>query len=154
MAAPKLDIFRTLAAANAGNYDYYASLTPEEQKAFATPVIMRWLSGTDDPSLVMSTDMCLNKFIFKLHKHPELIWKLMVASRMEPTNTRYQWMKQQSATTTGKGLVIQVISEYLKYNSLQAQDAMNLLSSDQILLMAEELGWQKEEITKLKKELK
>jgi hypothetical protein len=47
-----------------------------------------------------------------------------------------------------------VVMQYYDYGVREAKSVMHLLSADDIIGMAEELGFQKEELAKLKKELK
>ena len=67
---------------------------------------------------------------------------------------RYNWNKTVSGKTTNFPTSVRVVRDQYGYNTRQALEAMPLLSNDDIVEYAEDLGLQKDEITKLKKELK
>lgn len=153
MAAPKLDVFATLAAADAKKVDYYTNLSVEEQKGYAPSVVTRWMSGVPNPQQVMMINEFLNPYAFSLYKHPELLWKLSTIVTAGHKQ-RYTWIKPPSKGTVGKSNAIKLVMEYFNYSSSKATDALPLLNRDQILSMAEDLGWPSEDIAKLRRELK
>ena len=67
---------------------------------------------------------------------------------------RYYWNKAASNKTTKVPTVVSVIREQFGYSTAQALEALPLLSNEDILEYAEDLGKQKDTISKLKKELK
>jgi len=82
MADKRLDIFKTLEAIDRKNKSYYKNLTEEEQKGFAPPVVMRWLSTVSDGSglseyYTLMTNEIVNIGFWDLSKHPELQYLLM-----------------------------------------------------------------------------
>lgn len=84
--AGKLDIKRELSAVDLKNYDFYDSLTPEEQKEFSPYVLMRFtasVQGDQDIQewfLEMTNEM-VNKNHWDLSKnHKALLWKLYAAT--------------------------------------------------------------------------
>jgi len=153
MAERKLDIFRVLNAANTRKQDFYSSLTDEEKKGFAPSVIMRWMSGTSSPLQVYLINETVNPYAFSLYKHPDLLWKLMTVANIGK-NQRYAWNKLPSRKETGKSNAIRLLCEYFGYNVNHAADALELLSRDRVLEIASEMGWQPEDIAKIKRELK
>jgi hypothetical protein len=81
MATAKLDIKRELNAVDQKNYDFYDSLTEEEQKAFSPFTLMRYTSNVDDrvvqDEFVERTNEFVNKnFSIISKKHKTLMWKL------------------------------------------------------------------------------
>ena len=67
---------------------------------------------------------------------------------------RYFWNKAQSKKSSKTPTVVGVVREYFKYNTIQAIEALPLLDDEDILEYAEQLGRQKEDVAKIKKELK
>jgi hypothetical protein len=149
----KLDVFQVLGQADKKNSFFCADLTEEEQKSFVPFVTMRWLSGTYSAYQIVFINELVNPFVFSLGTHKDLLYKLMTLCTTGKTQ-RYKWNKTISKKVSSKPHTISVIKEYLGYNTLNAIDAAKLLSEDDILDMAEKLGRQKDEMSKLKAELK
>jgi len=147
----KLDIFKVLGDLSQGDHMTYRKLTDDEKKGFSSLVIMRWMSGTKDPSQIMALNAFANKAIFPLAKHPELL-AMLLASCSTKTQRRYQWIGIKSGKK--KNLSRQVVQDYFDYSSLEMRKITVLPDAEEIIEMAEALGWQKDEMTKLKKELK
>lgn len=147
----KLDIFKLLAAIDKGDYHYYDKLSDEEKKDFSPLVVMRWMSGTDDPRQTIFLNELANPIVYSLNKHPGLMYKLLVCSSSKVQH-RYKWVGNKKGSTKPKSL--EVIKKYYGYSTRAAEDVRSLLSAAAIIEMAEELAYQKDEITKLKAELK
>lgn len=152
-AERKLDIFKVLNAANARKHEFYAQLTDEEKKGFAPSVVARWMTGTSDARQVFFINEFLNPYLFSLYKHPQLLWQLMTVCN-SGKNQRYVWNKLPSKKEVGKSNAIRLICEYFKYSVSDAADALQILTKDQVLDIAAHMGWQPDDITKLKRELK
>jgi hypothetical protein len=149
----KLDIFRLLGQINdPKSGDIYETLTDDEKKGFAPLVVMRWLSGTKDERQVMALNHFLNPFVFTLAKHPHLLMKLMQTCSSK-TGGRNFWLGIKTGSKRNP-LTQEVIKSYFSYSSRELNKLTVLPKEDEIVLMAEELGWQKDEISKLKKEFK
>lgn len=149
----KLDIFKTLGQISVKNTSFYTDLSEEERKGFLPVVVTRWLSGTSSAKQIYFINELVNPFVFSLHKHPQLLYYLMTLCGPGKTQ-RYFWNKTASNKATTMPNAVSVVREQFGYNSRQALEAMPLLSNDDILEYAEDLGRQKDIITKLKKELK
>lgn len=149
----KLDMFAALAAIDTKQTTFYDQLSDEEKKGYVPSVTARWMSGVNDPQQVMIINEFLNPYLFSLYKHPELLWQLSTVCS-SGRKRRYQWMKAPSNALTGKTHSVRLIMEYFRYTSEQANEALPLLAKEDILAMAADLGWQADEIAKLKRELK
>jgi len=149
----KLDIFEVLNNINVKKRNYYQSLTEEEQKSLSPYVIMRWLSGTNDARQVYFLNEIVNPYVFALPNHKELLLKLMMICT-SGRKVRYTWIKQAKKKTSGQTKLITLVQEYFGYSQRESADALSLLSNEDLLSYAEQLGYQKPEITALKKELK
>jgi hypothetical protein len=148
----KLDIFDLLGKLNnPKSGDIYSKLSDEEKKGFAPLVVMRWMSGTSDEQQIMLINEFANPSIFALGKHPHLLMQLLQASSSK-TNKRYQWLGIKSKKKNVEAL--RAVQEYYCMSIRETKGLNPFPSQDEVLRMAESLGWQKEEITKLQKEYK
>lgn len=151
MIERKLDIFRVLSEIDKKNVEFYSTLPQEEQKGFLPIIVVRWLSGTFSKLQVILINELVNPFVFSLYKHPELIYKLMTVCT-NGKQQRYAWNKTLSKKSTHP-TATKIIQEYFHYNSRDANDAINILNPEDIISMAEEMGWQDDDINKMRKEL-
>jgi hypothetical protein len=147
----KLDIFQLLGSIdNPRSGDVYDNLSDDEKKGFAPLVVMRWMTGTSDERQVMLLNEFVNPYVFPLGKHPQLLMQsLQVASSKK--SKRYGWLGVKGGKKST--LANAVIAEYFDYSTREVALLNPRPSSQEILQMAEELGWQKDEGAKLKKEL-
>jgi hypothetical protein len=149
----KLDIFQTLNHISKKDRNFFRDLTDEEKKAFQPLIVMRWLTGTNDARQVYFINELVNPFVFSMYNHKELIYYLMTTCT-SGKNQRYNWTKSSSKKSSSTPLSVSVIKDYFNYSTMHAIEALPMLSNDDILEYAEQLGRQKEDITKIKKELK
>ncbi len=149
----KLDIFTVLEQISTKNLNYYDALSEEEQKAFMPLVVMRWLSGTRNARQVYFLNELVNPSVFSLHKHKKFLYYLMTLCTTG-SGQRYFWNKTLSKRSSAAPTVNATIREFFGYNSREAADALPLLSNDDVLSYAEQLGKQPDDIRKIKKELK
>lgn len=151
MAEHKVDIFKILDSLSLGDKNIWESFSEEEQKSIAPLILMRWLSGTSSQRQIVYLNELANHLIFTLSKHPNLLMKVLSCCT-DKRPSRYQWIGQKK-TNSAKKLSIKVLQEYYNYSAREANKFLHLLNKDDMIQMAESLGWEKEEITKLKKEL-
>jgi hypothetical protein len=149
----KLDIFGVLGKISKKNSAFYDKLTDDEQKALAPLVVMRWLSGIRDERQVFFLNELVNPLVFPLTKHKKLLVQLMTICTSGYSG-RYVWNKTKPKTTSKAPKCVSVIKQYFGYNTRHANDALPLLSDEDILLYAEELGRQPDDIRAIKRELK
>lgn len=149
----KLDIFRVLGAADSRNPAFYRNLTDEERKELQPFLVMRWMSGTSSASQVYMINELVNPYAFSLTQHKELLWKLLTVAN-DGRRARYIWNKLPSRPESGKSTAVKVVKAYFKYNTTDAIAALNLLSKEDVTAMAEEMGWQSDDVSKVKREIK
>lgn len=145
-----LDIFELLNKLNDESCaDVYATLTAEERGGFAPLVTMKWMSGTSDVLELLSLNEFANPIIFSLGKHPHLLMRVLQACAAKKRK-RYAWTA--SKPSVKNALAEKVVQEALNMSSKEVKK-IKLPPANEILSMAESIGWQGDEITKLKKEL-
>ena len=152
MAAHKLDIFDLLAKLNSSKpTDIYSQLTDDEKKGFAPLIAMRWMSGTSDERQIMVLNEFANPAIFNLGRHPHLLMLLLHACSSK-TNKRYSWIGIKNKKKNVEAM--KVVSGYYEMSSREVRLLNPFPSENEVMQMAEELGLEKEEMAKLKKEYK
>jgi len=149
----KLDIFQVLNKLSTKDRAYYKSLSEDEQKALAPLVVMRWLSGTRDARQILFLNELVNPFVFSMANHKELLVNLMTVSS-SGRSQKYFWNKAKSKKSSGASNTVNVICDYFGYSTSEAADVLPLLSDEDVIQFAEELGVQPDTIKAIKKELK
>lgn len=149
-----LDIFTVMSKLSSGNLHVWESLSLEEQKALSPLVTMRWMTGTNDLRQIIMMNEFVNVFAFNIGgNHKELMVKLLAVASSKQ-NQRYSWIGAKKKDASSKDtLGIQVLKETYEYSTKEAKEVYHLLQKDDIMLLAERLGWQPDELKKLKKEL-
>ncbi len=147
----KLDIFDTLKHIDKRDIAYFDGLSPELQKSFAPVMFMRWFSS-GNAMQTRVTNAILNPMVFRMYKHPSLLYRLMVACS-DGKQKRYAWIKKKSKNKTAP-TVVNTISAYYECSKKDAERYRKMLKPEDVLEMADELGYDKDVVKKLKAELK
>lgn len=142
------DLFQFLGQLSRKDMEAYDKLTSEAQKAVAPFVLMRWMSGTSDPAQVIALNEFVNPYAFALGQDKALLCRLLAASATGRTN-RYRWIKGPGGKA--EKLRLEVIKQYYEISDREACDYK--IDAETILAMADELGWDEDELKKLKKEV-
>jgi len=153
MAEYKFDIFKVLERLSVKDREYFLKMTEEDKKAIQPLVLMRWMSGTSEARQVFFLNEIINPFVFPLNKHKQLLLDLLEICGSGKTR-RYIWNKAKNNKKTNTPKSIELIKEYYGYSTLQAKEAMTLLTDDDIMQFAWHLGKQPDEIKLISKELK
>ena len=148
--APRLDIFDQIRAVQQRDYTWLDSQPDQLKKTFVPFILNRWLSGSSDPSDVLAADIA-NKYMWSLHDHPTLLWRLMCATGS--SRSRRSWIKAAGKTNTGNDLRVSIIADHHQVSYREAKIILDtgLITVDYIIQMAEELGMQSDVTDKLKK---
>jgi hypothetical protein len=144
-----LDLFGFLSQLSRRDLSSYDKLSDEAKKVVAPFVLMRWMSGTSDAAQIVRLNAVVNKYAFSLGQEKALLCKLLAAAATGSTN-RYSWLKGPGSKATR--LRLEAVKSYYGVSAREAQ-AYSTVGDDDILKMAEELGWSDDEMKKLKKEL-
>lgn len=150
-AKNKPDIFELLGHIDRQNAGYLKGLPEEERKGFAPIVTLRWLSGSGDAAQLLNVNELVNSTVFNLHKHPDLLFKLMIIAT-PPKKHSYRYLKPMGKIKVTKRL--DVIKRFLGVSTRDANDFVPLYSPEDILEMSEELGDDADFIKQLKSEIK
>jgi hypothetical protein len=147
----KLDIFDLLRRVDAKEADIYARLSAEERSGFAPLIVQRWLSGTKDEGQVMALAGFSNKAVFSLARHPHLQLLLLQACATGRQH-RYVWLP--FGPKSSHKLYDKAVMEFLGISRRELLQLDPRPTGAEAAEMAAQLGWQKEELAALEKELK
>ena len=150
-----LDIHSLLSRLDKGDLHVYETLSEEEKKGLSPFILSQWMFGTNNKLQVILLNELVNPYVFSLTKnHTELLVKLMACCGVK-AGRRFSWVPMPKSSKKEPKLALQVVMEAYEFSEREARGNMHLLSNEDVLLLAEEeLGWEKAEIAKLKKELK
>lgn len=150
MDGNNFDLFTGLAQISKKNYNWYSSLSEAGKKSASPFVMARWMTGTSDAAQLVRINTFVNPYMFQLGQEKDLLFKLLSAAATG-RNVRYNWIKSPGAKS-GVKLKIEAIKEYYDVSTREANMYLKNISEDDILSMVDELGWEKADITALKKE--
>lgn len=145
----KLDIFETLKAIDNKQYDYYSKLPDDLKKQFNSYMLLRWSYGTNEDRHLIDINDLVNRFCFNFYYHPELVY-LLLTSASNGSTKHYKWKGVKKKKSFP--MRTQVIQQVYNYSEREANMYVNYYTKDEFVELAEKLGWEKEEINKLKKE--
>lgn len=148
MAENAFDLFQGLASLSAGNKEYYNDLSEAGKKGVAPFVMARWMTGTSDQAQLIRLNTVVNPYLFSGTADKSALMKLLAVAATGSTK-RYQWLKAPGAKS--KKMSLEIIKAYYECSTREA--VTYKVSNEDLLEMAEELGLEKEDISKLKKEL-
>ena len=145
------DLFEALEKISSGDQQWFDRLSEEDKKTASPFVLGRWLTGTSDQAQLIRLNTFVNPYVFALGQDKALLFKLLAAACTGKTR-RYQWLKAPPATKKTK-LTLEVIKRYHDVSTREASLLAFNISGADLIEMAEELGWEKDELSKLKKEV-
>lgn len=152
MTERKLDIFEVLRNIDQKNISFYNDLNEDQKKAFVPFVTMQWLACSQDDFQTIAINEFVNKYAFSLHKHPDLLYKLMTCC-VSGQNQFYKW-KKTAKVTDAYPESIKLLKHHLQCSTKRAREIIHLVPNDELLMLACDYGYQKDEYKKLQKELK
>lgn len=149
----KITIFDILGRIDTKDTHFYDDLPEKVQKAEHPLVLMKWMAGTSDPLKTMMLNEIINPYVFSLHKHKPLVMKLLTICA-NGNRTRYKWTKLKKGSTAKFPVLTDVIKQTFDYNTTKAVEALPLITDDQLLTFCDQLGFQKDELKNVKKEIR
>ena len=154
MTDRKVNIIDFLNRIDAGDLDYYTTLTDEEKKSISLVVVGRWLSCTKNLKQIVSYNALVNPFMYKFAgKHNELLYNLMVTAS-SGTKKNYRWVGRKKRENT-KPVSCKVISQYYGISTSAASGYVGqTFKLADILKCADDLGYDDAEQKKIKDEFK
>jgi hypothetical protein len=146
--AEKLNIFDVIRKISEGDAKYFETLDPQQLNTIHHIVLQRWLTGTSNGVQIQLINMIVNKVAFTVDRMTGLL--MLMACVINPPSTRYTWIP---ATQKKAGsMSVKVVQEAQGCSQREAIEMLSLYSLDELIEDATDLGWDDDEIKKLKKE--
>jgi hypothetical protein len=118
----------------------------EFEKEFSPYMCMKWMAGIRDPKKILYVNTLLNSVVFSLSKEKKLLYYLACCTS-NGTKNRYNWIKRPKKPN--KDLIDVVMKFYdMSYN--EARDSLKLISKNDIIDMAKQMGYTDKEVKSLK----
>jgi hypothetical protein len=145
-----LTIFNVLKKIDEQDFNFYNSL-PDKDKSKTVPhyMLLKWLALSNDSEKVLMLNSTINKWMFKLNKHPGLMFNVMAACG-NGNSERYKWRKFDKKTNS-RPTTVELLKEYYNDSTESAITDSKLMQLDEMLEIAERLGYT-DKVNKLKKE--
>lgn len=147
--ARTVNIFDVLKRIDLRREDYYDAMSEVDQKQLHPLVMTRWMSGTSDPAVIQMLNLTNNKFNFILAQHKPLLMRMLLLSA-SGSSRRYQWLAKAKDTSQTKSL--SVLRQYYGCSQREAEMYIKLHAHEDLVKMAEHVGWQDDDVKALNKE--
>jgi len=150
----KVDIFKLLSGMASNKMDALDDLTEAELKSVSPYVLQMWVKGADNnlENRLVLTNEFANQYMFSLGDHPKLLYRLLCYSNGFGQDTRFYFPKKKK--TSSHNFTLKTLMKYYSYDERHASDIIPLLTAEDILTIGEELGYEKDDMKKLKNETK
>lgn len=148
-----LDVFQLLGRLDKKDYHVWETLNEDQKKEFSAFVTMRWMTGTSSAYQLVLLNELVNTTVFSLPDNKELLMKLLAVCS-DGSSKRYQWINYKTGGKKKSGIGVKLISAVYNIPEHEAEDTIKHFSPEELVQMAENQGWQKDEVKELQKELK
>ena len=159
MAKHKLDLTKLLEALDRRDFSFYSKLTDEEKKGFTGIVALRYMSSVPDNGSDLSeyfigtaNEANLHFWNSEMTKHPELQYMLLAMCGLG-TKQWHPWIKGPAKKKKSKILTI-LKKYYPTANDEELEFFLSINSKDELLEIAQMLGYQDDEMKDIKKQIK
>jgi hypothetical protein len=142
--AYKLNIFEVLDRADRGEFAWFDFLPEDDKKEVKAWLIQRWLSSKK----LQLVNEITNPFIGSVPT--DLTWRLFCAIGI-PGTKGYKF--PPTSGSTQKDLALQIISERYGVSQKVAKEYRPIFNAEDLVAMAESMGWDDKEIKALQTKL-
>lgn len=148
----RLDIFEQIRAVQRHEFAWLDNQPENLKKTFYAFILNRWMSGSNNPAAIMGAEIA-NKYVWALYDHPDLLWRLLCATGTIPPRDKKTWIKATNKNTVKSSILNEIIAEYYQISQKEASIQWNsgIITVDDVVSMAEDLGYQDDTIAQIKK---
>ncbi len=129
--AVKIPLSDVLHAIDRKDFNWYANLDAEKKKAWSSWLFIRYASSTkgkDRDDLLLNTNEFVNKHYGDIHKHEELVWKLMCLTGTGKKQY-HEWIKAPNSKIK-KDTISQFVAE--QYPTMNGREIELLLKMNDV----------------------
>jgi hypothetical protein len=145
----KYDLFTVLGKLYTKNSEFFDQYDEETQKAIQPFLLQRWLASYNNGRQIVYLNELVNPFTFALYKHKKLLVQLLTVCT-DGTIHKSSYLAAPKKTSATES--ISVLQQMYGFSVKQANESLKCLTEQQILDYAEQLGYQKEQLAKIRKE--
>lgn len=155
----KLDIKDVLYHIDIKDYDWFDSLSPEQQADLNPFVVMQFLSGGKDSYNVEMTNYTINKDFSAKSKNKAMFYRLCCVVGLGK-KSYHPYTKPPKAGKRISTLYAKLVSDYLQESVTDEEAKMflsknsNLYNTEFWVMIADSMDWDKNLLSKLEAELK
>lgn len=144
---PKYNLFDFLNVVNKADLKAFAAISETDKKSLQPFLINQWLSGVSDKRQIQCLNHIVNPLVFSFYHHPDLLYKLMMAS-CTGGSKKFAYPKKKKKENVS--VELELIRRYYRCSLLEAKQYQTLLTNADIIELAQELGEDEKVIDKLK----
>ena len=154
MAAEKLDLFGSFRRLNSLDFDFWDNLSAEERKQSSPFVFTMWMQNSKNDGQVLYLNEFVNPHLFTTLKGKEDIAFILLALSSRGAQNQYSWVKRPSNKdkTAKADKVKEILMGYFEESERNIEYYLQKLTPAEFVSICEALGFQDDEIKKLKKE--
>lgn len=131
------------------DHAWYDACTDVDRKAFSPFLCLLWLGFSKKEGFVLMLNEYVNKYAFSLHKHPKLLWHLFCAIG-DKKFEKIVFVKKEHNSKFNK--TRELIAQYYGIGNRESSIYLSNMNLDDVLEMANFMGYEKDELTTIKKE--
>ena len=143
----KFDLFATIKLLNTSTLGVFNSVPGDEKTKVSPFLLMKYLSGVSDRKQVLMLAQYVNPIIFSC-KDKEFLLDIMAATT-SGKNTNVKWPGVMKLASSKYDVVI---AKYFDCSVREAKTMTGFYAKDEIIGMAEELGYDDDALKQLKKD--
>lgn len=145
----KYDLFAVLGHINNKDSEFFDRYDEATQNAVQPFLLQRWLASLNSRQRIIFINELVNPFAFALYKHKKLLIQLLTVCT-DGSSKHAKFLAAPKKTSHNEST--SVLQRLYGFSRKQADDALKCLTEQQVLDYAEQLGYQKEQLAKIRKE--
>lgn len=144
-----ITIFQIMGIFRSKEHLWYENASDGDRKIFSPYMCLMWMGFTKKEQVLILLNDYVNRYVFSLHKHPELLWHLFCAIG-DKKFEKLVYVKKENNKKFSKSR--ELLSNYYGIGDREATIYLQQMTVTDVLDIAAFMGCEKEDLTSLKKE--